>query len=412
VSAGGPVEISGVKLERTLAPADVAALADAVGSLCAGGLAALIRGGGTELPQGNLPRRADVLLSTHALSGIDVLDADEGVAHVAAGTTVAALREAARGEGLDVAIDPPSAASTVGGALAAAAIGPRSLGFGRIREQVLGLEVVLGSGEPTRCGGRVVKNVTGYDLAKLYLGSLGTLCVISHAWLRLRPLPEQVQAVAAPLEAGAKAFAAALAAARLPGIRAAALIDAALAPELGSGLPAGPRGGFLLLLEFAADAPVVAQSTTALASQHGGVVVDAALVDRVSALEGAAEEARFASSLRFRVTARPARLDAAYAPLQEAGAAIVVHPGLGLLCARFALPGHGAAPQIEAALAAARDAAHAGEGSAVLAAAPIFAREGRDVFGEPPPSLALMRRLKAELDPKGVLNPGRFVGGI
>ncbi len=396
----------------TLAPSDAEALAAAVRGLAARGEAALVCGASTELPQGNLPRRADVRLSTAALVGIDVLDADEGVVHVAAGTPVATLREAARREGLDVPLDPPSAASTVGGALAAAALGPRVLGYGRARDQVLGLEVVLGSGERTRCGGRVVKNVTGYDLAKLYVGSHGTLCVIAHAWLRLRPLPEAMSVVAAPIAAGQDAFAAALAAARLPGVRAAALVDEQLASDLGAGFPAPSHAGFLLVVELASDAPVVAQTAAALAAHHGAALAPETAMDAVAALEGAAGGSLHAGSLRLRVTVRPSRLAAAYAPLHEAGAAIVTHPGLGLLCARFALVPDAGSTCIEAALAAARAAARAGEGSAQLAAAPAFACEGRDVFGEPPAALALMRRLKFELDPKGVLNPGLFVGGI
>jgi len=383
-----------------------------VRGLGARGEAALVCGASTELPQGNLPRRTGVRLSTLALCGIDVLDADEGVVHVAAGTPVAALREAAHREGLDVPLDPPSAASTVGGALAAAVLGPRALGYGRARDQVLGLEVVLGSGERTRCGGRVVKNVTGYDLAKLYVGSHGTLCVIASAWLRLRPLPEATSIVAAPLAAGQDAFAAALAAARLPGVRAAALVDEQLATELGTGLPAPSRAGFLLVVELASDAPVVAQTAAALAAHHGAALVPNAAMDAVAALEGAARDSLHAGSLRLRVMVRPSRLAAAYAPLKEAGASIVTHPGLGLLCARFALVPDDGSACIEAALAAARAAARAGEGSALLAAAPAFAREGRDVFLQPPAALALMRRLKSELDPKGVLNPGLFVGGI
>jgi glycolate oxidase FAD binding subunit len=406
--------IEATKHARTLAPADAEALADAVRSLGAEGLAAVVRGAGTELPQGNLPRRVDVLLSTTALRGVDVLDADEGVTHVAAGTPVATLREAARREGLDVPLDPPSPASTVGGTLAAAALGPRTLGFGRVRDQVLGLEVVLGSGERTRCGGRVVKNVTGYDLAKLYVGSLGSLCVITHAWLRLRPLPEEVRTLAAVLPAGAPSFAAALAAARLSGVRAAALVDGALAGELGSALPQAPRDGFVLALELASDATVVSQTAELLASRHGATPLAADAFEAVAALEGAADEARFASALRVRVTARVARLAAVHAALHAAGAALVVHPGLGLLCARFPLEAGSALPssRVDAVLSAAREAARAGEGSAVLAAAPAFVRDGRDVFGEPPVSLALMRRLKAQFDPKGVLNPGCFVGGI
>lgn len=397
-----------------IAPAGAGELAEAVRSLAARGEAALVRGAGTELPQGNLPRSAAAILSTRELGGIGVLDADEGVAHVGAGTPVAALREAAHREGLEVPLDPPSSESTVGGALAAAALGPRTLGFGRVRDQVLGLEVVLGSGERTRCGGRVVKNVTGYDLAKLYVGSLGTLCVVDHAWLRLRPLPEEVRVVAAPLGDGEDAVAAALAAARLAGVRAAALVDAPLASELGEAVEPPDAGCDLLVVELASDEPVVAQGAAALAERHGAVQAPAGAMTAVAALEGPANDARRARTLRFRVTARSSRLAAARAALRAAGALVVTYPGLGLLCARFSLEVEveGAEDLVRRAFAAANAAANAGQGSAILAAGPDAVRAGRDVFGAAPASLALMRRLAAELDPKGVLNPGVFVGGI
>lgn len=397
---------------RLLEPTGAAALAEAVRGLGARGEAALVRGAGTELPQGNLTLRADVLLSTRGLSGIEELDAEEGVARVGAGTAVAALREAAHREGLDVPLDPPSLDSTVGGALAAAALGPRCLGYGRARDAVLGLDVVLGSGEQTRCGGRVVKNVTGYDLAKLYVGSLGTLAVITGAWLRLRPLPEAVCVLAATLAPGAAAFASALDAARLPGARAAALVDGALAAELGPGLPVPLPGGFLLVTELAADEPVVAQGAATLADRLGAVEVPASTVEAVRAVEGAAEDSARASSLRFRVTARPARLAAARTALHDAGARVLVHPGLGLLCARFEPALGDAHASVEAAFRAATAAARAGEGHAQLAAGPRSAREGREVFGDAAGLLPLLRRLREGFDPGGVLNPGRLLRGL
>lgn len=410
-AAGEALPIAAHAPARAVSPADPAALSELLRALGDRGETACVRGAGTELPQGNLGAPADVLLSTRALSGIVELDAEEGVAYVAAGTPVAVLRAAAAPEGLDVPLAPPSPDSTVGGALAAGALGPRALGYGRPRDVVLGLDVVLGSGERTRCGGRVVKNVTGYDLAKLYVGSLGTLCVLTHAWLRLKPLPERVQVLAAPLAGGEDAFAVALAAARLAGARAAALVDAALASELSHPLPKLPEGGQLLVLELAADAPVVAEGEAWLASRHDRVSIPADAMEALAALEGAAEDPRLARTLRFRVTARPARLAAAHAALRRAGAQVVVHPGLSLLCARFASAAGSDAHDVDAAFAAARAAARAGEGAAVLAAAPPAVRTGRDVFLDPPPAPALQRRLQQQFDPKGVLNPGRMAGG-
>jgi glycolate oxidase FAD binding subunit len=184
-----PEALDGVALAASLAPADAAEMGRALTEISAAGLVAIPRGGGRHLHLGNPPARADLCLSTHRLAGIEALEPAERVCRAAAGTPLAELRRAAASHAAEIPIDGPGDA-TLGGALAAASTGPRSHVFGRARDAVLGLDVVLGSGEVTRCGGRVVKNVTGYDLAKLYTGSLGSLGVITAAWLRLRPAPE------------------------------------------------------------------------------------------------------------------------------------------------------------------------------------------------------------------------------
>ncbi|MDX1648862.1 MAG: FAD-binding protein, partial [Myxococcota bacterium] len=154
--AGGPCPV--------LRPADGGTLATALRVLAEHRLPALVRGGGTKTPPG-AGVGARVVLDTGALGGVRELDVDEGVAQVGAGLPLAELAAALEGSGWEAPLDPPGEAGTVGGALAAAAVGPR---FGHPRDVVLGLDVALATGERTRCGGRVVKNVTGYDLAKLH----------------------------------------------------------------------------------------------------------------------------------------------------------------------------------------------------------------------------------------------------
>jgi glycolate oxidase FAD binding subunit len=181
-----PVPLDGVDIAATLSPRDGESLARAVAAVARAGLAAVPRGDGGHLGLGNPPSRADLFLSTLALSGVLAFEPAEGVCRAGAGTRLSELRRSVEAEGWELPLDGPGSA-TLGGALAAASVGPRSQGYGPARDAVLGLDVVLGSGERTRCGGRVVKNVTGYDLAKLYTGSFGSLGVIESAWLRLRP---------------------------------------------------------------------------------------------------------------------------------------------------------------------------------------------------------------------------------
>jgi glycolate oxidase FAD binding subunit len=393
-----PLEVEGVAPSVTLEPRDGDELAAALRVLCERGLAALVRGGGTRLGLANPAARADAILSTARLEGIELLDAEEGVVHVRAGTPLSTLRAAVREAGWELPLDPPGPTTTVGGAIACAASGPQALGFGLVRDVVLGLGVVLGSGERTRCGGRVVKNVTGYDLQKLYAGSFGTLGVIESAWLRLRPRPERallLAATTAPAEGG---LADALAASRGAATRAAVWLDPTLARRLDAG--PDPSGSPRLLIELAGGEPVVEAESHRLRDELGAAPAPA---------EGLGDVRDFpqgpAPALRLRVDALAARLSTAAAALLEAGAELAVHPGLGLLYAGF----DGA---VEPAVAAARESARRGGGGWRIESAPLATRRGLEVFGEPPAALPVMRALKAAYDPAGVLNPGRFVGGI
>jgi glycolate oxidase FAD binding subunit len=268
------------------------------------------------------------------------------------------------------------------------------------------MDVVLASGARTRCGGRVVKNVTGYDLAKLYTGSLGTLGVIASAWLRLRPLPERVEVVAAELPEEPASLDRELGAARLPGARAVAVVDGALAPDLAGDPAAGSRVR-VLVAELAGDAPVVEASLARVAVELGARPAPARALERVREAQGAPPGER---GLRIRVDALPARVNAAARTLRDAGSRLLVYPGAGLVFAFFELgPDAGGA---QAALAAARDAARAGGGGFVVEAAPLAVKRAHDVFGDPPGGLGVMRALKQGFDPEGILNPGRFAGGI
>jgi FAD/FMN-containing dehydrogenase len=207
-------EVDGAKLEIAIEPRDDQSLARSVATLAERGIGAIVRGGGTRIGFGNPPRGARVLLSTRRLAGVVEVDADEGVVRALAGTPLGEVRDEVLAAGWLLPFDAPGTHTTLGGVLATAAIGPRHLGFGRPRDLVLGLDVVLGDGARTRCGGRVVKNVTGYDLMKLQIGAHGAFGVIRAAWLRLRPLPESERTLSAVIGSDAASIARAVAAAR------------------------------------------------------------------------------------------------------------------------------------------------------------------------------------------------------
>ncbi len=397
-----PVEFEGAQLSATLRPADGETLARVVSTLCRLRAAVVLRGSGSGLGLGNPPRGAELILSLERLVGVDELDEDEGVCHVAAGTTLAALREKLAHSVWELPLDAPQPTATLGGCLAAARIGPRSLGFGRPREVQLGLEVTLGSGERTRCGGRVVKNVTGYDLGKLYTGSLGSLGVIEGAWLRLVPKPARVRVLELEATDVDEACATGLAAARRASVRAVIALADASAPRnaADSGRSAAeisPR----LVVELAGDDLAVERDADWLTAEHGARSAGEGVLAAAAAKGLAA-----ADGLRFRLSGRASRLAGAAQALRDAGASLAVQPGLGLIHAHFAAAEGAAAPAWQTVAAA----ASAAGGAALLEAAPLAAKRERDVFGGDPALLGLTRSLKQRFDPHGVLNPGRFMG--
>jgi glycolate oxidase FAD binding subunit len=382
-----PIRVDGVEIGATLRPASGEELSGSLRALGRLGLSALAIGAGRHLSLGNPPTRADCLLATGRLAEVDVCEPREGVCHAGAGVPLARLRARVAEAGWELPLDAPDE-STLGGALAAGVLGPRCQGFGAPRDAVLGLEVVLGSGERTRCGGRVVKNVTGYDLAKLYVGSLGTLGVIEGAWLRLRPRPEAVSLLAARFDELSRGLAFARAASRRASARACVLLGAR-------------ERGYECLVELAGD-------EVAVAHDAGELPADAVTGDRLAeavALQSAAGP----GDLVVRIAALPSGLAVAAPGLAAAGAELALHPGLRLLWARWRSE-RSDEPALASRLAAAGSAARDAAGSLRVESAPPSTKQERDVFGVGAAEVGLSRALKSRFDPRGTLAPGRAPG--
>ncbi len=381
-----PVSVDGVAIEATITPRDSRSLGAALVALGEARCAVIPRGAGTQLGFGNVPRRADCFLSMDSFVGVDAIDASDGVCHAGAGTPLSDLRDAAERAGWELPIDDAGRGGTLGGALATASLAPRALGWGRPRDVVLGCEVVLADGTETRCGGRVVKNVTGYDMARLYTGSLGSLGVITGAWLRLRPRPEAVRVLQGGELTDAEACRVGLLASRRATVRTCLLADEA--------------HGLRPTVELAGDAASVERDASVLLAE--GLTVtnpmlrDTAAMRRFSGLPG---------TLRLVVSCLPMQMEAVVTALRETGAELLAMPGLGLVCAR------GTESEADVLFDAAARAAQAGDGRHLCEAAPPEAKAGRDVFAPSTSEAALASALKARFDLNGVLNRGRVAGG-
>ena len=172
-------------------PASVAELSDIVRRCAANGDAIYPVGGGTMLGWGLPPTKPGLAIDLRGLDQVIDYPARDMTITVQAGISIARLQEILRAERQQLPVDVPLPdRATIGGAIATNASGPRRFGYGTLRDYVIGISVVNDRGEEVKAGGRVVKNVAGYDLMKLYTGSFGTLGIITQVTLKVKPLAE------------------------------------------------------------------------------------------------------------------------------------------------------------------------------------------------------------------------------
>ena len=184
------LEIDGVAAQRRIAPTSAAELAEAVHAADQAGQAVAPVGGGTQLELGMPPARLDVVIETTALDRVVEYEPADLTITVEAGIRFSRLQSLLAEQGQFLALDPPAEDdATLGGLIATNASGPLRFAYGTARDLVIGTRVANPDGALTRAGGRVVKNVAGYDLNKLYIGSLGTLGIIVELSLKLAPIP-------------------------------------------------------------------------------------------------------------------------------------------------------------------------------------------------------------------------------
>jgi len=356
-----------------------------------------VRGAGTKDYLGDL-LPTDAVIETTAMRGIVAHVPADLTITVAAGTPFAEMRDALARAGQFVPLDPPHGdRATIGGIVAANSTGFWRARYGGVRDLLIGTTTALTDGTVAHAGGRVVKNVSGYDLDKLLVGSLGTLGVITECTFKVLPLPSATEGFEATFGRGQDAFAAADTIARTPARPAALVVDS------------GGRGSWRLL--------VLARG-------------DPAAVRRTIAIAGEAAHANGGSR------AKDTDVDSALAPLRELPATangVLVRASLPIaaqsafadIAARLAGFRHLVADAASAIVRveidsdeesdiAAADELLAGArvcgGSARVERRPPELRERVAAWGDgDEPGLFLMRRIKDEFDPNGILEPGRGI---
>jgi glycolate oxidase FAD binding subunit len=388
-------------------------------------------GAGSLQHLGNAPPTDALRLDTSALDQIVEYNPADLTITVAAGASLGAIQAALRPHGQWLPWDPAAPAiATIGGLLAAGASGPLRLGYGTPRDWVLGMRVALGDGRLVKSGGKVVKNVAGYETHKLHIGALGTLGVIVEVTLKVAPLPERIESVVFACPTRAVAFELA------ERLREPPLAPVSCVLTNGSAVNRAPRaasGGTGVGVRFAGvDAAVTRQINAAIAAANimGGAIVDftseqsasfwhdlvsfSAPTFRLAPAHGGGDGGE---NLILRAGAAPSALSSVLALLEDhapptAPALIVGYAGVGLAYARWQLEGQRDGAALGASIGALRAGLAALGCYALIEDAPAELREQLDLWGEPPPTLALMRSLKAQWDPRGVLNRGRYLGRL
>jgi len=402
--------------DARLVPRDAAEVREMVAAAAAAGTPLEVLGHGSKRAIGR-PLQTAATLDLSAFSGVVLYEPEELVLSAKAGTPVAEIESLVASRGQELAFEPmdygpllglEAGRGTVGGLLAANLSGPRRIKAGAARDHVLGISAVSGRGEAFKGGGRVVKNVTGYDLPRGLAGSWGTLAVFTEVTLKVLPAAEtETTLVLVGLDTAAAGRAMRAAMASPVDASGAAHLPAAAAGAAG---PLAGLGRSATLLRLEGIAPSVedrAARLAALLAPFGPAERLEAATSRAAwrtvrdVIPLAADPSRVVWRVSVAPTAGP---DVATAAIGGAGGRAILDWAGGLVWLALDEPGDdGRAALVRGAVKA------AGGGHATLIRAPAELRARVPVFEPQPPALAaLSGRLKAQFDPMGVLNPGRM----
>ncbi len=395
--------VDGVVPAVVAEPASPEAAAGVLGWASEHGRSVVVRGGGTKLGWGAPPGAIDVLLSTRRLDALEAHRHGDLTATVQAGAALADVNAALAAHRQWLPLDPPRAdRATIGGIVAANDSGPRRQRHGAPRDLIIGMTLARADGTLAKSGGIVVKNVAGYDLARLLTGSFGGLGVILAATFKLAPMAEASRTVRVTL-AGTGQI----------GRVAAALLAQGSTPtalEL-----AWPPAAMLVRFEsIAAVAERQAEQAAALVRDGGGAAEVLAAADEVEAWRRHEARVFGGEETVVKLVVLPGDLAVTLTWLDEASrrhaldCAVIGRAGLGVLYLRLAGPVAAQASLVRAL----RERLDAGRGSAVVRRAGRELRSQVDVWGSLGDAFSLMRRVKRQFDPRGILNPGRGPGGL
>ena len=365
------------------------------------GLAVCPRGGGTKTDLGAPPRSVDLVIDLGRMDEIIEHVPGDQVVRVQAGVELETLQQKLAEADQMLALDPPERGATVGGVVATNASGPRRFRYGTVRDLIIGITVVLADGTVAKAGGKVVKNVAGYDLGKLFTGSLGTLGVIADCNFRLHPRPDSARTLAVEVNAPRAAQDAAQAIVHSQ-VEATAIelhwdgrtkLVSVLLESIPGGIEAKEERVRLLLEPFG--------EVRTLSDEEGDNL-------------GPLDPTPAGDEVAVKISAPPAELTAVLesvlgaAERRNVDARFTGHAGTGVTFAGLS----GGEDALVEVVGEVRDIWTRRGGSVVVRSAPTSFKEKLDVWGPAGDYGGLLRRVKEKFDPGYAMNPGRFVGGL
>ena len=360
------------------------------------------QGGGSKTHLGNPPRELDLIVSTAKMNEIIEYVPGDQIVRVQAGIKLADLQAKLGESNQMLAIDPPEQDATVGGLIAANASGPRRYSYGTVRDLIIGVRIVLADGTIAKAGSKVVKNVAGYDLSKLFTGSLGTLGVIAEANFRLHPLRDVSRTVTAEIEGGPQEVYAAVEA-----------VVRTQAEPTAIELRYGENEKLISILAESIEGGIEAKiETLSHVLGYHGKVRDPQDGDHLGEMLPSVGE----DDALLKISAPPADLKSVLESVLGAAERrgldhpnITGHAGTGVTY--VSLSGGNIEAKTET-IDELREIWSRRGGGVVLLEAPRTLKESVGVWGVPRDDIGLMARVKDKFDSRGLMNPGRFVGGI
>jgi len=423
--------VDGKRPKAILSPGTINEVSKVVAYASEQSLTILPMGNGTKMGMGGIPKKMDLFLSTLRLNRMTDCDCDNLTLSAESGITLGEVQKrlSQEGKGYFLPLDPPfTKKATLGGIVATNSSGPRRLLYGTARDLIIGTKAVFPNGDVVASGGKTVKNVSGYDMCKLLIGSYGTLGILCEITFKLLPLPERVATLLLPfvrLEEAVQFGREILQSQYLPS--SIEILNEMAVKKINPVV--AQQGNYLVAIGLDGVAESIERQVSEIGerAKKSSALEIAVLASETHPSfwkairdfsEGLVEEgSNFISFKSNFLISRCGEVMGSYEKIaKESGVdcGLICHSGNGVLYS-YVFAGKGVRSKKESLLNLIREfssVAVKNEGHLIVESCPPDIKKRIDVWGEPRGEYEIMRRLKKEIDPKGILNPGRFVGGI